>query len=233
MFHLLVLNSLVKLFVRNQFTVSICKQLLCSIKVMYVYINSHVDKFPVFITMHTVIPCSIQLNVFFQQILRITVSVLTKFLQITVHIHVLQVNILETLITNRLLLKDTLLPRNKAYSHKLKHAKTKNFLPLLLFTFPLTPPPPSSVTLSYVGECKGPHNIYKLYRTSVLVKQSSKSICPIFTVGQKVMIPFRVKEKVILSYKYYHRHARIKDVLDLLKKVPEHTKNVIAPYFQV
>ena len=140
MFHLLVLISLVKLFVRNQFTVSTCKQLLCSIKVMYICINSHVDKFPVFITMHTVIPCSIQLNVVFQQILRITVSVLTKFLQITVCIHVLQLNILETLIW--LLLKDTLVPRNKAYSHKFKQAKTKNFLPLLLFTFPLTPPPP-------------------------------------------------------------------------------------------
>ena len=139
MFSLLVLNSLVKLFVRNQFAVSACKQLLCSITVMYIstlmWINSQSSS-------PYIQPFHVQyLNVFFQQILRITVSVLTKFLQITVCIHVLQVNIVETLITNRLLLKDTLLPRNKAYSHKLKQAKTKNFPSLPLFTFPLTSPP--------------------------------------------------------------------------------------------
>ena len=54
---------------------------------------------------------------FFQQISRMTTSVLTNFLQITVCIHVLQFNILATLITNRLLFKGTLSPRNKGYSY--------------------------------------------------------------------------------------------------------------------
>ena len=50
------------------------------------------------------------------------------------------------------------------------------------------------------------------------VKWPSESICPIFTVGKKVMVPFKGKEKVIVPYKYCHRHTRIKDVLDIPKQ---------------
>ena len=47
-----------------------------------------------------------------------------------------------------------------------------------------------------------------------------KSICPVFTVGEKVMVPFKVKEliKITVLYKCHHRHARIKDVLDIPKQ---------------
>ena len=46
-----------------------------------------------------------------------------------------------------------------------------------------------------------------------------KIIFPVFTVGEKVMVPFKVikRKKVIVPYKY-NRHARIKDVLDIPKQ---------------
>ena len=45
-----------------------------------------------------------------------------------------------------------------------------------------------------------------------------KGIYPLLTVGEKVMVPFKVKEKAIVPYKYYYRYARIKDVSDIPKQ---------------
>ena len=46
-----------------------------------------------------------------------------------------------------------------------------------------------------IHKCLGPHNIYELYGTGVSVWPSSKSLCSVFTVGEKLMVQFKVKEK--------------------------------------
>ena len=63
---------------------------------------------------------------------------------------------------------------------------------------------------------KGPHNIYELYETGVWVERSSNKHLSSIYCRRKSHGP--IQSKRIVSYKYCHRRARIKDVLDIPKQ---------------